>query len=96
MEKSEVIKKALELGFKDIGFTTMEPFESQREILDSRKDEYAWALKTGIDLIKGLDPKNVLHDGKYIIDLIGISNTAVLSGSDHSSSKNSSGNLFLR
>jgi len=54
--KSEVIKKAFELGFEDIGFTTMEPFESQKEILDSRKEEYAWALKEGIALIKGLDP----------------------------------------
>ena len=72
MEKSEVIKKALELGFEDIGFTTMEPFESQKEILDSRKEEYAWALKAGIALIKGLDPKNILHDGKSIIVLIDV------------------------
>ena len=72
MEKSEVVKKALELGFEDIGFTTMEPFESQKEILDSRKEEYAWALKAGIALIKGLDPKNILHDGKSIIVLIDV------------------------
>ncbi|MFX1344088.1 MAG: epoxyqueuosine reductase [Promethearchaeota archaeon] len=72
MEKSEVIKKALELGFDDIGFTTMEPFESQKEILDSRKEEYSWAPKKGIQLIKGLDPKNILHDGKSIIILIDV------------------------
>ena len=72
MEKSEVIEKALELGFEDIGFTTIEPFESQKEILDSRKEEYSWAPKKGIQLTKGLDPKNILHEGKSIIVLIDV------------------------
>ncbi|MFW9825710.1 MAG: epoxyqueuosine reductase [Candidatus Thorarchaeota archaeon] len=72
MEKSEVIAKALELGFEDIGFTTMESFDSQREILNSRKQEYAWLIFTGVDIEKGLDPKNILHDGKSIIVLIDV------------------------
>ena len=72
MEKIDVINKALELGFEDIGFTTIEPFDSQEEILDSRKEEYAWALKKGIDLRTGLDPKNILHDAKSIIVLIDV------------------------
>ena len=67
MQKSEVIKKALELGFEDIGFTTMEPFESQKEILNSRKDEYAWLIFGGVDIEKGLDPKNIMHNGKASI-----------------------------
>ncbi|MFX1524543.1 MAG: epoxyqueuosine reductase [Promethearchaeota archaeon] len=70
MEKSEVIAKALELGFEDIGFTTMEPFESQKEILDSRREEYAWLKLVGVDIEKGLDPKNIMHNGKSIIVLI--------------------------
>jgi epoxyqueuosine reductase len=72
LQKSEVVKKALELGFEDIGFTTVEPFESQREILNSRKDEYAWLLRSDVDLEKGLDPKNIMHDGKSIIVLIDV------------------------
>ena len=72
MEKSEVIKKALELGFEDIGFTTIEPFESQEEILNSRKEEYAWVVLGGFDLVKGLDPKNIMHNGKSIIVLIDV------------------------
>ncbi len=36
MDKQDVIDKALELGFADVGFTTMEPFESQKKILNSR------------------------------------------------------------
>ena len=72
MDKKDVINKALELGFEDIGFTTVEPFDSQKEILDSRRDEYAWAMKKGFDLRKGLDPKNILHDGKSIIVLIDV------------------------
>ena len=51
MQKSEVIKKAKELGFEDIGFTTMEPFESQKEILNSRKEEYAWLIFGGVDIV---------------------------------------------
>lgn len=72
MEKTDVIKKALELGFEDIGFTTVDPFDSQEEILNSRKEEYAWALTKGIDLKKGLDPKNILHDARSIIVLIDV------------------------
>jgi epoxyqueuosine reductase len=72
LQKSEVIKKAAELGFEDIGFTTMEPFESQKEILDSRKQEYAWLIFGGVDIEKGLDPKNIMHNGKSIIVLIDV------------------------
>ena len=72
MEKNEVIEKALELGFDDIGFTTMEPFESQKEILDSRKQEYAWLILGGTDIEKGLDPKNIMPNGKSIVVLIDV------------------------
>ena len=68
--KSEIINEALKLGFADIGFTTAEPFESQREILYSRREEYAWAINGGIDLLTGIDPKNILPDAKSIIVLI--------------------------
>jgi len=30
MLKTEVVNKALDLGFEDIGFTTAEPFPTQR------------------------------------------------------------------
>jgi len=72
MQKNDVIKKAHELGFEDIGFTTVEPYDSQKEILISRKEEYAWACEKGIDLKKGLNPKNILHDAKSIIVLIDV------------------------
>ena len=36
LTKEEIIKKAHELGFEDIGFTTAEPFDSQKEILKER------------------------------------------------------------
>ncbi|MFX1374211.1 MAG: epoxyqueuosine reductase [Promethearchaeota archaeon] len=72
MNKNEVSEKALELGFEDIGFTTVDPYDSQRQILDSRKQEYAWTMEKGIDLRKGLDPKNILYDAKSIIVLIDV------------------------
>jgi len=70
MDKIEVIKKALEVGFEDIGFTTMEPFESQKEILNSRREEYEWVINSGFNLEQGLDPKNIMPEGKSIIVLI--------------------------
>ena len=72
MNKKDVINKALELGFEDIGFTTVDPFDSQKEILESRKEEYAWTIEKGFNLSKGLDPKNVLNGGKSIIVLIDV------------------------
>ncbi|MFX1239171.1 MAG: epoxyqueuosine reductase [Promethearchaeota archaeon] len=68
--KSEVINEALRLGFADIGFTTAEPFETQKEILSFRLEEYAWAINAKIDLLTGIDPKNILPDAKSIIVLI--------------------------
>ena len=72
MNKEVVIKKALDLGFDDIGFTSVDPFNSQKDILNSRKEEYNWTFEKGLDLKKGLDPKNVLTNAKSIIVLIEI------------------------
>ncbi len=62
LSRNEIIEKAHELDFEDIGFTTAEPFESQREILRQRETEYAWTSAAGLDLMAGTDPKNV-HAG---------------------------------
>jgi len=72
MLKKEIINKALDLGFEDIGFTTAEPYPSQKEILLSRKEEYAWTPEKGLYLTYGLDPKNIMPDAKSIIVLIDV------------------------
>ncbi len=41
MQKSDVINKAVELGFEDIDFTNIEPFDLQKEVFRERKEEYA-------------------------------------------------------
>jgi len=69
ISKDDLIKKAIDLGFDDIGFTTAEPFETQHEILNERKEDYAFLLSR-IDLINGVDPKNTLPDAKSIIVLV--------------------------
>ena len=69
LSKEDIINKAMELGFEDIGFTTAEPFENQKALLDERKDDYAFLLSR-IDLFKGTDPKNILPDAKSIIVLV--------------------------
>ncbi|HON95718.1 MAG TPA: epoxyqueuosine reductase, partial [Deltaproteobacteria bacterium] len=42
-DRHEIIEKARELGFVDIGFTTAEPFGSQKELLLERQEEYGWS-----------------------------------------------------
>ena len=70
LSRNEIIEKARELDFADIGFTSAEPFESQRKILEERKREYAWTKAAGLDLMAGTDPKNVLPEAQSIIVLI--------------------------
>ncbi|MBU0736253.1 MAG: epoxyqueuosine reductase [Proteobacteria bacterium] len=70
IDKKDIIEKAHELSFEDIGFTTALPFESQKKILNEREEEYEWAIKMGLDLVAGTDPKNILPDAKTIIVLM--------------------------
>ena len=72
MKKIELINKAEELGFEDIGFASAESFESQREILTSRKDEYSWLVSKGTDIFNGVDPKNFMQDAATIVVLIDV------------------------
>jgi epoxyqueuosine reductase len=48
----------------------MEPFESQRQYLESHQEEYGWAEAVGLGLLEGTDPKNIMADGKTIIVLM--------------------------
>jgi len=68
--KGDIVKKAIQCGFGDIGFTTAEPFESQKALLIERHDEYEWVFKLGLDLISGTDPGTILPNAKTIIVLI--------------------------
>ena len=70
LSRDEIMEKAHELDFEDIGFTSAEPFDSQREILNEREAEYAWAIASGLDLMAGTDPKNILPEARTIIVLI--------------------------
>ena len=70
IRKNEVIEKAYECGFGDIGFTTAEPFDSQKALLLERQNEYAWVFKLGLDLIAGTDPKQIFLEARSIIVLL--------------------------
>ncbi|MFH2121085.1 MAG: hypothetical protein ABIJ25_11915 [Pseudomonadota bacterium] len=65
--KKEVIENALECGFEDTGFTTAAPFETQRAYLEERREDYEWAIRSGLDLIAGTDPKSIFPEAKSII-----------------------------
>jgi len=67
LKKNEVIEKAHECGFGDIGFTTADPFETQRELLQERYKDYEWAIQAGLDLVAGTDPKQILPQAKPLL-----------------------------
>ena len=58
------------MGFADVGFTTAEPFDSHREFLSHRQQEYGWAESAGLALMAGFDPKAALASAKSIIVLL--------------------------
>jgi len=70
LTKNDIIEKALELGFADVGFTTTDPFEKHRELLEESGEEYAWAEKVGLALHDGADPRKVHPEAKSIIVLV--------------------------
>ncbi len=70
IRKKELIEKAYECGFGDIGFTTAEPFDSQKALLQERQKDYAWLSRQGLDLIAGTDPKQIFPTAKTVIVLM--------------------------
>jgi epoxyqueuosine reductase len=70
ISKNDIIGKAYECGFGDIGFTTADSFNSQRELLQERQKEYEWAYKMGLDLMAGTNPKQIFPDARTIIVLL--------------------------
>jgi epoxyqueuosine reductase len=70
LTKQDIIEEAKRLKFADIGFTSAEPFVSQKEYLLTRQEEYGWAEVIGLGLLAGTDPKNILPSAKSIIVLL--------------------------
>jgi epoxyqueuosine reductase len=67
LTKQDIIAEAKRLKFADIGFTTAEPFKSQKDYLLTRQEEYGWAEAVGLGLLAGTDPHNILAGAKSII-----------------------------
>ena len=70
LTREAIIEKAAECGFADAGITTAEPFDTQRAILEERREDYEGATRAGMDLIAGTDPRRALPGAKSIIVLI--------------------------
>jgi len=70
LTKTEIIDKARELGFDDIGFTTAESFPSQLEYIDSGDKRYDWTEMVGLKLKQSIDPRVVFEEAKSIIVLL--------------------------
>lgn len=67
LTKQDIIKEAQKLKFADIGFTTAEPFQSQKDYLLTRQEEYGWLEALGLSLLAGTDPETILSGAKSII-----------------------------
>lgn len=70
LTKDAVAAAARSLGFEDVGFTTAEPFERHREFLKSRREEYGWTERAGLDLVQGADPRSAMPAARTIIVLM--------------------------
>lgn len=72
LSKEKIIGTAAEIGFDDIGFAGIEPFDSQLDLLKQRQEAYDWVERRGLALKQGTDPKTVMPEGKTIIVLIAV------------------------
>lgn len=70
LTEARIVEKAKSLDFEDIGFTTAEPFESQKKVLEERHEAYAWTPAAGLDLMAGTDPRSVLPEARTVIVLM--------------------------
>ena len=70
LTQQQIIDRAHELMFEDIGVTSAEPFESQQQILTERHESYAWTMTAGLDLMAGTEPQNILPGAKSIFVLM--------------------------
>jgi epoxyqueuosine reductase len=68
--KEDLIHKAHETGFEDIGFTTAEPFEAHRRFLADRQQEYGWVETMGLALMRGTDPRTVMPEAQTVVVLM--------------------------
>jgi epoxyqueuosine reductase len=68
--KADVIAKAMEQGFDDVGFTSAEPFDAHRTFLEQHQKEYGWVETSGLGLLQGTDPKSTLPGAETIIVLM--------------------------
>ena len=70
VSRQDIIDKAFELKFDDIGFTNAEPFTEHKEYLNSIPDNFTWAAVFGLPLDEGCNPKHILPQAKTIIVLL--------------------------
>lgn len=70
LSKKDVIDKALKIGFCDIGFTGVESFDSQTQLLQERTEYYDWVKDKGFDLLAGTNPLAEMPEARTMIVLL--------------------------
>jgi epoxyqueuosine reductase len=68
--KDDLVNRAHELGFEDVGFTHAGPFSTQLELLQNLKDEYSSSALKVLDLVSGTDPRKLHPAAKTIVVLM--------------------------
>ncbi|MEE8397779.1 MAG: 4Fe-4S double cluster binding domain-containing protein [Desulfobacterales bacterium] len=68
--KSRIREKALELGFVDAGFTSVEPFDLYIKEIDSRPEMYQWALTEDFNPLRAATPQEKHPWAKSILVLL--------------------------
>ncbi len=70
VSKQDIIDKARELQFDDIGFAGVEPFDEHKRFLTAIPDNFTWAGIFGLPLEESCNPSTILPQAKTIIVLL--------------------------
>ena len=68
--KERLKEKALELGFEDVGFTTVEPLDLYIKEIESRPEMYQWTMTESFNPLRGATPTEKYPWAKSIMVLI--------------------------
>lgn len=68
--KTRLREKALELGFEDLGFTSVEPLDFYIKEIESRPEMYQWTMTESFNPLRGASPAEKYPWAKSLLVLI--------------------------
>jgi epoxyqueuosine reductase len=64
---ADIKEYALSIGYDRVGFTTADSFPLYDKELNERRDMYAWAASSTLQIFKSSDPRNILLEARSIV-----------------------------